>query len=172
MNGGDGKVQRRPEGRRQRKSAGLTLLCLIFAGCSAPAPEKTQAVAPPPPALVKDDRALLPEQNRTGAEIVPDHLLGKKELPGGTLGEYVAKGKKYEMFIIETSSSQDAAILLLDLKNTLSAAEYIAYMGGYFGSDSGQPVYAFAKLRYMAGIVGLDKDKADPLARQLAVRLR
>jgi hypothetical protein len=146
-------------------------LALVAAACSsAPAPEKTQA-APPPPPVVKDDRALLPEQDRTGTEIVGDHLLGKKELPGGTLGEYEVNGKKYRMFIIETSSPQDAAILLLDLKNTLSEPEYIAYMGGYFGPDSGQPVYAFAKLKYLAGIVGLDKDKADPLARQLAARL-
>jgi hypothetical protein len=115
---------------------------------------------------------LLPEKDRTSAEIVPDHLLGKKELPGGTLGEYDANGKKYREFIIETASAQDAAILLLDLKNTLAAPEYIAYMGGYSGSDSGRPVYAFAKLRYLAGIVGLEKDKADPLARELAARLR
>ena len=52
--------------------------------------------------------------------VVQNHLLDKKELPGGTLGQYEANGKKYQMFIIETSSSQDAAILLLDLKNTLT----------------------------------------------------
>jgi len=153
----------------------LTTLALTAAACSnAPAPEKTQSSAPPPivkPA-VKDDKSLLLEKNLKSAEVVPDHLLGKKELPGGTLGEYAANGNKYQMFIIETSSSQDAAILLLDLKNTLDTPEYIAYMGGYFGSDSGKPVYTFAKLQYVAGIVGLGREKADPLARELAVRLR
>jgi hypothetical protein len=32
-------------------------------------------------------------------------------------------------------------------------------------------LYCFAKGKYLAGVVGLDKDKADPIARQLAARL-
>lgn len=140
---------------------------LALAGCSS-APEK-KAEAPAPP--VKDDTALLLPLNRSGARVVPDHLLGKDALPGGTIGDYDADGSKYQLFIIETDSAQDAAILLLDLKATLKDPAYIAWMGGYFGTDANGPVYEFAKAKYLAGVVGLPEDKADPIARQLAARL-
>jgi hypothetical protein len=146
----------------------LLFAALMF-GCGS-APEK-KAAAPPPAPPVKDDTALLLPLNRTAARIVPDHLLGKTALPGGTIGDYEQGGKRYQLFIIETASAQDAAILLLDLKGSLTNAAYIAYMGGYFGTDAGKPVYVFAKLKYLAGVVGLPEDLADPVARQLAARL-
>ena len=144
---------------------------LLAAGCSS-APEVKKQDAPPPPAPVKDDTGLLLAQNRVSAGLVKDHLFGKPALPGGTLGEYEDQGKKYQLFIIETTSSQNAAILLLDFKATLTDPAYIAYMGGYFGTDAGKPVYVFAKLQYLAGVVGLPEDLADPIARQLAARLQ
>lgn len=156
----------------------LCVLAVLFlAGCGSAPPEKKAASAPQPvlapvPAPVKDSRALLLAENQKSASIVPDHLLGKKELPGGTLGEYAAGGTAYQLFIIETPSAQDAAIMLLDLKGTLQDPAYIAYMGGYSGTDAGKPVYAFAKLKYLAGVVGLPEKKADPIARELAARLR
>jgi hypothetical protein len=109
--------------------------------------------------------------NRTSAKVVPDHLLGNSALPGGTIGDYHADGLKYQLFIVETASSQDAAILLLDVKATLKDPAYIAYMGGYFGTDASGPFYVFAKGKYLAGVVGLAEDRADPIARQLAARL-
>ena len=145
------------------------LVAFSVIGCSS-TPE-TRSVAPPSPPAVKDNTALLLPANRTGTRVVPDHLLGKAALPGGSLGDYDANGKKYQLFIIETASAQDAAILLLDLKVTLTDPAYIAYMGGYFGMDAGAPVYVFAKAKYLAGVVGLPKDAADPIARQLAARL-
>ena len=148
--------------------AWLPIAAVILLGCS-PAPEKKAEA--PVPAPVKDDTALLPPANRTGAKVVPNHLLGKDALPGGTIGDYDADGSKYRLFIIETESAQAAAILLLDLKATLKDPAYIAYMGGYFGTDAGGPVYVFAKAKYLAGVVGLPEDKADPIARQLAARL-
>ena len=120
---------------------------------------------------MKDDTGLLLAQNRVSATVVKDHLLGKPVLPGGTLGEYNDHGKKYQLFIVETMSSQDAAILLLDFKKTLKDPDYIAYMGGYSGTDEGTPVYVFSKLQYLAGVIGLPKAKADTIARQLAARL-
>jgi hypothetical protein len=147
---------------------GLLFLALVTMGCSTPPEKKAAAPAPPP---VKDDTALLLPLNRTSAKVVLDHLLGKTALPGGTIGEYDADGLKYQLFIIETDSAQDAAILLLDLKATLKDPAYIAYMGGYFGTDAGGPVYVFAKAKYLAGVVGLAEDRADPIARQLAARL-
>ncbi len=146
------------------------IVALSLAGCgSTPAPEK-KASAPPAPA-VKDDTALLLTAHRTGARVIPDHLLGIAAMPGGTLGDYEEGGKKYQLFVIETESAQDAAILLLDLKGALTDSAYIAYMGGYFGTHSGTPIYGFAKLKYLAGVAGLDKAAADPIARELAARL-
>jgi len=148
---------------------GLALFAFFaLIGCSSPPEKKAEAPAPPP---VKDDTALLLPLNRTSAKVVPNHLLGKTALPGGTVGDYEANGLKYQLFIIETDSAQDAAILLLDLKGALTDPAYIAYMGGYFGTDSGGPVYLFAKAKYLAGVVGLPEDKADPIARQLAAQL-
>jgi hypothetical protein len=144
------------------------IAALVLAGCGS-APEKKAAAPPPPP--VKDNTAQLLPLNRTSAKIVPNHLLGKDVLPGGTLGEYDEHGTKYQLFIIETASAQDAAILLLDLKAALKDPAYIAYMGGYFGTDANGPVYEFAKGKYLAGVTGLSEDRADPIARQLAVRL-
>ena len=118
-----------------------------------------------------DNTAQLLPLNRTSAKVVQDHLLGKSALPGGTIGDYDAAGLKYQLFIIETDSAQSAAILLLDLKATLKDPAYIAYMGGYFGTDANGPVYVFAKAKYLAGVVGLAEDRADPIARQLAARL-
>jgi hypothetical protein len=148
---------------------GLVLMALVIVvGCSS-APEKKAEAPPPPP--VKDNTAQLLPLNRTNAKVVPNHLLGKDALPGGTIGDYDVDGSKYQLFIIETDSAQTAGILLLDLKATLKDPAYIAYMGGYYGADAGGPVYVFAKAKYLAGVVGLAEDRADPIARQLAARL-
>jgi hypothetical protein len=146
----------------------LWVALFTLAGCGS-APEKRAEAPPPPP--VKDNTAHLLPLNRTSAKVVPSHLLGKDALPGGTIGEYDADGLKYQLFIIETDSAQTAAILLLDLKATLKDPAYIAYMGGYYGTDAGGPVYVFAKAKYLAGVVGLAEDRADPIARQLAAQL-
>jgi len=148
---------------------GLLLMALaVLAGCSS-TPEKKAEAPPPPP--VKDNTAQLLPLNRTSAKVVPNHILGKDALPGGTIGDYDVQGLKYQLFIIETDSAQDAGILLLDLKATLKDPAYLAYMGGYYGTDAGGPVYVFAKAKYLAGVVGLAEDRADPIARQLAARL-
>jgi hypothetical protein len=60
---------------------------------------------------------------------------------------------------------------LLDAKGAMKDPEYISYMGGYFGAIDSGPLYVFAKTRYLAGVVGLRKDKADPIARELAAQL-
>jgi hypothetical protein len=151
--------------------ATLGAVALLLAACSS-APEPKKAAAPPPPPPVHDDTAMLLTLNRTDARVVPNHLLGKDALPGGTIGEYNDHGKKYRLFIIETDSAQDAGIMLLDLKATLKEPAYIAWMGGYYGTDASGPVYVFAKDHYLAGVTGLDEDLADPIARQLAQRLR
>ncbi len=139
-------------------------------GSSSPPPATAKKEEAPPP--VKDDTCLLPLEGRVSAKVVPDHLLDIPALPGGTLGDYKVGKKKYQLFIIEAESNQKAAFMDTDLRDALKNPEYIAYMGGYFGERNGTPIYGFAKLQYLAGVVGLSKDEADPIARQLAQRLR
>jgi hypothetical protein len=150
------------------------LLAILLAGCSsAPEPEKKADAPPsPPPAAVKDHSAVMPAEGLKGTEVVPNHILGKQEMPGGTLASYEAKGRKYQLFVIDVDDNQKAAFLMLDFKKTLKDPDYIDYMGGYFGSDDTQPIYVFAKLHYLAGVTGLSKADADPIARTLASKLR
>ena len=147
---------------------------LVLVGCSsAPAPPKAETRVEPAP--VRDNTALLLTENRVSASVVPDHVLGNKALPGGSIGEYASGKDKYQLFVIETASAQDAAILLLDWKATLTNPEFDAGFGGYFGLDAGnqggKPVFAFAKGKYLTGVAGLERTKADPVARLLAARV-
>lgn len=148
----------------------VLIAALSLAACSS-APEKKAEAPPPAPPPVKDDTALLLTANRTAEQVVPDHLLGIQALPGGTIGDYDAAGQKYQLFVIESDTAQDAALLLLDAKGAMKDPDYIAYMGGYFGDGGSGPLYVFAKAKYLAGVAGLAKNKADPIARQLAAQL-
>src|SRR6185437_11141024 len=157
----------------------LLLFALIFAlntiGCGSSSPPAAKTKQAPTPTQeappVKDNTGLLPATGRLSAQVVPNHLLDIPALPGGTIGDYKVGKKKYQLFIIEADSNQKAAFMDTDLRDALKNPEYIAYMGGYFGEHNGTPVYGFAKLQYLAGVVGLPKDEADPIARQLAARL-
>jgi len=155
-----------------RTTLALSILAVaLLSGCSSapePAPAAPKAEAPK---KVMDHTPALIQENLISSRLVPDHILDQPKLPGGSLGEYERKGKKYQAFIVDASTNQAAAMMLFDFKAVLKDPEYISYMGGYFGSDGKQPIYVFAKLQYVAGIVGLSKDEADPLARTLASRL-
>jgi hypothetical protein len=140
-----------------------------LAGCG-PSPQP-EAKTEPAPAPVPDHTAALPKPGLLTSRLVPDHILDIPKMPGGSLGDYSAKGKKYQLFIVDAGTNQKAAFLLLDLKGTLHTPEYIAYMGGYAGSDGNRSIYAFAKKQYLAGVVGLSKAEADPIAIELASHL-
>jgi hypothetical protein len=134
-------------------------------------------VAAPAPTPVKDNTALLLPDHQKSATVVQEHVLGNKALPGGSVGEYETGSQKYQLFVIETASAQDAAILLLDWKGTLTNPEFDSGFGGYFGTesggaDAGKPVFAFAKGKYLAGVAGLERKAADPVARLLAAHIR
>lgn len=154
----------------------FTAVCaLLLAGCSsAPAPEaaaKKEAAAAQAPSPVVDHSAVLPQKGLVGSRVVPDHILDIAKLPGGVLGDYAVKGKKYQIFIVDAATNQKSAFLLMDLKATLNSPEYLAYMGGYAGSDGNREIYAFSKKQYLAGVVGLKKADADSIAIELAGHL-
>jgi hypothetical protein len=151
----------------------LAVLAVLLSGCggSEPAAAPVQKAAAVDKPKLKDHRAGLALENQVSTRMVEDHILESPKLPGGSFGEYEKKGKKYQMFIVESASAQEAALILFSYKATLQSPEYIAYMGGYFGSDGKQSVYVFSKKEYVAGIVGLSMAEADPMARSLAGRL-
>lgn len=153
--------------------SGLIALSVLLTGCgsseSASAKPEPAPVAAAP--QVPDHTAVLPKTGLQSSRVVPDHLLDVPKMPGGSLGEYAVKGKKYQLFIVDAGTNQKAAFLLLDLKATLHSPEYISYMGGYAGSDGNRNIYVFAKKQYLAGVVGLSKSEADPIAIELASHL-
>jgi hypothetical protein len=149
-------------------------LCVLIGCGDAPKP---QAKTQPAEAVqdhtvtVHDQSAMLPAQGRKHSGIVADHVAGITKLPGGTVGDYESGGRKYQIFLVDAATNQQAAFLLLDAKAALKDPEYLASFGGYFGSDGTRPVFVFARLQYLVGIAGLPKDKADPIARTLGARL-
>jgi hypothetical protein len=144
---------------------------MILAGCGSSPEPAPKAESVPISAPVPDHTAVLPKTGLVNSRVVPDHVLDVAKMPGGSLGEYSVKGKQYQIFIIDAGTNQKAAFLLLDLKATLHTPEYIAYMGGYAGSDGQRDIYVFAKKQYLAGVVGLSKAAADPIAIELASHL-
>ncbi len=155
----------------------LLFLIPALLGLMACSSEPEPAAAPVPkaaaqPARVLDYTSLFPAAGKVSATVVPDHLLGMKALPGGSLADYDVKGRKYQMFIIDTDTTQNAAFLMMDTKDQMAKGpEYLPHMGGYFGMYGDKPLYCFSKLHYVAGVLGLPKDLADPLAIKLAAQL-
>src|SRR3569833_3047165 len=151
----------------------IVLVCLGFVGCSSsePPPPPVPAAKPAPPAI-KDHTSLFPDAGKVDARVVPDHILDIQALPGGSIAEYNVKGKTYQMFIIDTDTNQNAAFMMLDIKHAMAGEpDYMAHVDGYFGKYKDKPLYCFAKLHYLAGVYGLPRDKADPLAIELASHL-
>jgi len=152
----------------------IFLVGLGLAGCgSSPEPPAapSTAVKQAPP-HVQDHTVLFPDAGKIDARIVQNHVLDIAALPGGSIANYSVKGKTYQMFIIDTDSNQNAAFMMLDMKAAMAKdPDYLAHIGGYFGTYNGKPLYCFAKLHYLAGVYGLPRDKADPLAIELAAQL-
>ena len=153
----------------------MVLVCLGLAGCSSsPEPKVVKNVVriDPPPPPVKNHTSLFPDAGKIDARIVTDHILDIAALPGGSVAEYNVKGKSYQMFIIDTDTNQNAAFMMLDVKHAMAAdPDYMAHIGGYFGTYKDKPLYCFAKRHYLAGVYGLARAKADPLAIELAAQL-
>jgi hypothetical protein len=114
------------------------------------------------------DYRCFPLTGRTAIKEVPNHLFNNSALPPGILADYDG----YQLFLIRTANNQRAAFTLMDYKKLLQGPKYLPNMGGYFGADSThRPNYVFAKGPFVAGVIGLDEAKADPIARTFAGRI-
>jgi hypothetical protein len=151
---------------------GIIAVILLISSCgpqpksAAPEPLK-QAEAPKP----SDESQRFVTANLVETKVVDKELMGKPFMPGGTLARYKKGKKEYEMFVAKLPTATDAAILLPDWRKALTDSKLVPSFGGYFGQDSGQPVFVFTKNAWIAGIVGLPEKEADAEARTLAVRL-
>ena len=152
----------------------VLIFLLITLSCSSPAPQSAKTEAKPSvpthPAP-KDIGTKFPSTGQVNMQLVPDHLLGKDFMPGGNLADYKTALGEYQMFLLQQSDPHTAAFILLDWKAAMPDAKYLAHMGGYYGTLDGKPVYVFSKGPYLAGLVGLTEDKADPEARRFAARI-
>ena len=151
----------------------LLLAIVVLNGCGASAPPAPAKKAAAPQQVVKptDERRRFPSQNQVKMELVEQKMLGRDFLPGGNLAQYKRGNKTYQQFLIRAADASRAAILLLDLKNSLRDSKFIPHMGGVYGLDGDTPVYCFAKGVFLAGFIGLPEQEADPLAREFAARL-
>jgi hypothetical protein len=131
------------------------------------AEKKELAPAAKPP----DESRRFPTTNRAKIEIVDNHLLGKDFLPGGNLADYERDGKKYQQFLITCASPDQATFLMMDFKDKLRDAKFLATYGGYVGFDGDTPVLMFPRNNYLAGVLGLPQEEADQVARDFAARL-
>jgi hypothetical protein len=120
---------------------------------------------------VTDPSALLPKDDVVAVKVVKKQLLGKSFMPGGALARY-QKGKvAYEIFLSELPTPTDAAIVLAHWDQTLKNPQVVRSLDAYYGTDTGHPVYVFARGPWVAGITGLSEKEADRQARMLAGRL-
>ena len=149
----------------------IAAVSVLLVSCNS-APKQTAAdtpkEAPAPPPKPVDDSNKFPKPNLVDTEVTAEDLLGKRFMPGGTIAHY-RKGKvEYDMFVARTASPNDAALVLVDWRNALADVKFIASFGGYFGNDTGTPVFVFTKGPWIAGIKGLNQKDADLQARTLA----
>ncbi len=155
---------------KRRWLVSTPLLCL--AACSIPSDQPARKKAPKRPVVkVADESHRFTSENRVKIDFVKDNLLGKDYLPGGNLAEYKQGDKSYQQFLTRVDTAQKAAFLLVDFRDDLTDAKYLAYMGGYFGHDGDQPVLVFQKGRSLAGVIGLPEKEADIAARVFAATL-
>jgi hypothetical protein len=150
----------------------VTAFAILLSSCDskpAPAPPDApkQAAMPRP----SDESRRFPKTNLVGTIVVDKQLFSKPFMPGGTLAHYKKGKTEYDMFIAQTGSPNDAALILPDWRKALTDPKLIPSFGGYFGRDAGRPVFVFTKGAWIAGIAGLQQKESDAEARKLAAAL-
>lgn len=157
----------------------IVLFVLSLSGCGGGSGggESKQATAPAAAAPARtavrpaDETRHFPPADRVDVKIVDDKILGRDFLPGGNLATYKKGGAEYQMFLVKAKDTTEPALWLLDLKKQMTGAKLNAGFGGYYGMDSGKPLFAFTKNNYLAGVIGLSEKQSDSVARELAVRI-
>lgn len=148
----------------------LVACCALLISCgSEPKKETPVAVAPAP--TVHDETRRFPVASLVDTKVVPQQLLGKPFMPGGTVANYKKGKTEWSLFVAQFPNSVDAAIALPDWRKALADSKLEPSFGGYFGQDGGQPVFVFAKGEWIAGVKGLPEKEADAQARLLAAKL-
>ena len=148
-------------------------VAIFLAGCGPePKPAATEAPKKAEAPKIRDEYQRFPKANLIDTKVVQKELMGKPFMPGGTLASYKKGKTEYEMFLAQTPSAEDAAILLLDWKKALTDAKLVPSFGGYFGTDAGRPFFVFPIGPWIAGVAGLPEKEADLQARALAAGIR
>lgn len=153
-----------------RKRLGWVPL-LLLAGCGGEPARKAQVVAEPAAVKPTDEGRRFPTENQVQMRLLERELLGPGFAPGGNVAEYRKGRQAYKLFLTRAATAGKAGLLLFDLKGTMAEPKFVPSFGGYYGALNGQPVFAFAKGRSVAGVVGLPQADADAVARVFATRL-
>jgi hypothetical protein len=152
----------------------LVACTLILVSCSSTPeerPKQAETARPVTAPRPGDESHRFPQANLISSEIVGSNLLGKPFMPGGTIARY-RKGKvEYQMFVARAVSASAAAVILSQWRSAISNPQFVASFGGYFGADAAVQVFVFTKGEWIAGVIGLDREQADAVARPLAARL-
>jgi hypothetical protein len=147
----------------------VLFLAVLLASCGSetkqPPPEAPKKAEAPKPS---DESRRFPKANLVDTKVVDKELMGKPFMPGGTVARYKKGKTEYEMFVAKLPTALDAAVLLPDWDKALADSKLVPSFGGYFGKDSGRPVFVFAKGAWIAGVAGLPEKEADLQARTLA----
>ena len=149
----------------------VAALAALGAACGSqkePVQPHTQAEEPPKP---KDETHRFPVADQVETKVIPNHILGKAFMPGGTMAHYKKGAREYDMFVAEFPTATDAAIAMANWDGALQGAKLIPTFGGYFGTDAGKPAFIFPKDKWVAGVIGLPQKDADGQARVLAAHL-
>ena len=150
----------------------IAAAALVLGACgSGPTDRPSANAQPPKPATTKDESSLFPSDGRVATQVYPDHMMNKPFLPGGTMAEFKGDKGEYREFLVHLADWTKASFLLQDYKNVLHNTAILPDQAACFGTDDGQPTYVFVRGPYLAGIVGLPKDQAQAVAKQLADKL-